>query len=90
MLTSKSKSRIAGLTLGKAVINAMSGQILTAEFALVRDDGEFSGLLERRMGWSEKTMKALADLQAAMEEETLDHVFEDQPASDSAAEPEQV
>lgn len=90
MLLSKSKSRIVGLSLGKAYINFMGGQILTAEFALIRDDDELTGLHERRMEWGEEVMKALATLQAAMERETLDHLFDPQPASSSDEEPKQV
>jgi hypothetical protein len=93
MTPSKSKCLIVGVSLGEAHINIIRGGIppLTADFALVREDGQAAGLIQRRLGWGEKTLKALAELQAAMEEETLDHVFESQPiGSTSAAEPEQV
>ncbi len=92
MTPSRSKCRIVGIELGKVVLNFIHPGIppLTAEFSLIREDQERAGLLERRMGWGERTMKAIAELQAAMEEDTLEHVFEPQPAQPAAEDPQQV
>lgn len=92
MTPSKSKSLIVGVQLGEAHLNILKPGIppLTADFALMRSDGEMCGIIQRRLGWGEKTLKALAELQAAMEEETLDHVFEPQPPESSATDPQQV
>lgn len=92
MTSSRSKSRIVGVTLGEAAINLRKPGIppLTADFGMVRDDEEFVGLYQRRFEWSEKTMKALAALQASMEQDAIDHLFEEQPPEAQAAEPQQV
>jgi hypothetical protein len=91
MRQSKSKSLIVGVQLGEAAINLIRpGQPLTAQFALAREDGEFAGLVERRMDWSEKVHGALKALADAMEEDMLNHLFEVQPPESSAVEPEQV
>ncbi len=91
-MITKSKCRVIGVTLGEAHINLIKQGIppITAQFALIRDDEEKAGLVERRFGWSEKTMKALATLQDAMEEDMMDHLFEPQPPAEAAAEPQQV
>jgi len=92
MKTTTGKSRIIGVTLGEAVINLIKPGIppITAQFALVRDDEEFAGLVERRLDWSDETMKALAALQACMEKDMLEHLFEAVPETESASEPQQV
>jgi len=86
------KPKITGVTLGKAVLNVLHPGIppLTAEFALVRDDGEFCGLFEKRLEWSDKTMKAIAALQEAMEGDALEALFEVPPPGSAGTEPQQV
>lgn len=91
MKTTKGKSRLIGLTLGAAHINRILPGVppLTADFALVRDDEEFAGKVERRLGWSDETMRALALLESCMEKDMLEHLFEAAP-EEAASEPEQV
>jgi hypothetical protein len=92
MRTTTGKPRIVGVTLGKAIINVIHPGIppLTAEFGLVRDDEELAGLVEKRMEWSDRTMKAIAALQESMEEDMLAALFEVPPAGSPESEPEQV
>jgi len=92
MLVSKSKCRIVGIELQQAHLNFVNPALppLTADFVLIRDDEERAGLLQRRLEWSPRTLAALAELQDAMEAETLEHVFEPQPPQEQAREPEQM
>lgn len=92
MITTKAKSRLIGVELGEAHINFIRQGIppITAQFALIREDEARAGMVERRAEWSDKVMRALGDLQAAMEEDMLDHLFEAPPPEESSAEPQQV
>lgn len=93
MRISKSKSRIIGVQLGEATINRINPGVpaLVATFALVREDGELAGRIDRRMEWPEKVVAALSNLQDALEEAAIDHLFEPQPPADAAAaEPSQI
>lgn len=92
MLSSKSKCRIVGVTLGEAHLNFIKPDVppLTAEFGLVRDDEALAGMVQKRFEWSEKTMAAVAALQEAMEGDMLEAIFDPQPESDYPGEPQQV
>lgn len=92
MKLSKSRCRIVGLELKQAHLNFINPGLppLTADFALIREDEERAGLLQRRLDWSPRTLAALAELQDAMEAETLEHVFDPQPEQEQAREPEQM
>lgn len=92
MITTGAKSKIVGVTLGKAAMNVLHQGIppLTAEFALIRDDGEFCGLFEKRLEWSDRTMKAIAELQSAMEQDALEALFDKPAPGTGETEPQQV
>lgn len=91
----KGRSRLVGLRLGEASINTIQPGVppLSATFALVRDDGELAGRVDKRLEWSERTQKLLGELQASMEMDMAEALFELTPGDrgePDSEEPSQV
>ena len=92
MQKGKGKSRIVAVNLGEARISLIGNDPtpLLGVFALVRDDGELVGRVDRRFDWSQRTLKALEELQKSMELDQLEHLFEGSQDDPEGDEPPQV
>ncbi len=71
-------TKIVGVHLGEASLNFIHEGIapIKAKFALLAKDGSPIGYVEMSREWSEKTLDALKQLTAALEEEAAARVFE--------------
>lgn len=87
----KGRSRIVGVRLGEVTINLIQQGVspLVAVFALVRDDGELAGRVEKRFEWSERTKKLLSEFQVSLELDMAESLFELTPGDRGEPETEE-
>jgi hypothetical protein len=87
MKKTEASCKIIGVQLGEATISFFGeggrGTPLKGKFALVDKEEQAAGYVEIR-NWSERTIVALLELQDAMEEDALAHLFDISPEAKSA------
>lgn len=78
MKLSSDKCLITGVQVGEVQVNLIvpGRPLLSCKVALVREDGSFIGQVSKDREFSEKTLKALEELTAALEEDVLRETFE--------------
>lgn len=77
MKLSTAKPKTVGLQLGEASLNFIHPELapIRAKLAILAEEGEICGYLEKSNAWSEKTMAALQALAECIEEDALPHIF---------------
>jgi hypothetical protein len=88
-----SRSRIVGVQVGEVSMNLINPNSppLTAVFALVRDDNEMAGRVEKRAEWSDKTHKLMKEFIDSLELDMADALFDlSQKAQLNSEEPSQI
>ena len=91
MKLTESPARIVGLQAGSIKIRMPEPDKfqMTANFYLVRDDGQPIGKLTKTNNWSEKTIKAVQELMQSLEEEMMPDVFNEAPGSEDGETPDE-
>jgi len=88
MKLSMAKPKIVGLQLGEASINFIHPDIvpIKAKLAIIGEEESTCGYIEKRNGWSEKTLTALQELASCIEADALPHLFfEEDPTTKEAS-----